>query len=51
MAAALIVVDLQEGLFRPSPSPASSENVFARINELTSRARACRPRSGDFRPA
>ncbi|MDB5780719.1 cysteine hydrolase family protein [Caballeronia mineralivorans] len=42
MAAALIVVDVQEGLFRPTPSPASSESVFARINELTSRARAAR---------
>jgi nicotinamidase-related amidase len=42
MAAALIVVDVQEGLFRPTPSPASSESVFTRINELTSRARAAR---------
>ena len=40
MVAALIVVDVQEGLFGPSPSPALSEDVFARINELTSRARA-----------
>ena len=40
MVAALIVVDVQEGLFRPSPSPALSGDVLARINELTSRARA-----------
>jgi nicotinamidase-related amidase len=40
MVAALIVVDVQEGLFRPVPQPASSEVVFARINALTSRARA-----------
>jgi len=40
MVAALIVVDVQEGLFRPFPSPALSGDVFTRINELTSRARA-----------
>jgi nicotinamidase-related amidase len=40
MVAALIVIDVQEGLFRLSPSPALSGDVFARINELTSRARA-----------
>lgn len=40
MVAALIVIDVQEGLFRPTPSLAMSGDVFSRVNELTSRARA-----------
>ena len=40
MVAALLVVDVQEGLFGPTPSPALSGDIFSRINELTSRSRA-----------
>jgi len=36
---ALIVIDVQHGLFTPLPRPASSLEVIRRINELTQRAR------------
>ncbi|OLU13649.1 cysteine hydrolase [Pseudomonas sp. PA1(2017)] len=36
---ALIVIDVQEGLFGPEPKPAFSSDVIARINKLTQRAR------------
>ncbi|MFK8328712.1 cysteine hydrolase family protein [Pseudomonas sp. BJa5] len=36
---ALIVIDVQHGLFRSSPAPASAESVIHRINGLTRRAR------------
>lgn len=36
---ALIVIDVQEGLFGPEPKPAFSSDVIARINTLTQRAR------------
>ncbi|MFK0088670.1 cysteine hydrolase family protein [Pseudomonas sp. NPDC090755] len=36
---ALIVIDVQHGLFRSSPAPACAENVIGRINALSKRAR------------
>ncbi|OLU27008.1 cysteine hydrolase [Pseudomonas sp. PA27(2017)] len=36
---ALIVIDVQEGLFGPEPKPAFSSDIIARINKLTQRAR------------
>ncbi|WP_371318673.1 cysteine hydrolase family protein [Pseudomonas sp. sia0905] len=36
---ALIVIDVQEGLFGPEPKPAFSSDIIARINTLTQRAR------------
>lgn len=40
MVSALIVIDVQEGLFQSSPPPAFAEQIIFRINALTSRARA-----------
>lgn len=37
---ALVVIDVQQGLFKPLPCPASAPNIVARINELTQRARS-----------
>ncbi|PUA18751.1 cysteine hydrolase family protein [Glaciimonas sp. PCH181] len=39
MASALLVIDVQEGLFRPEPRPALADAIVMRINDLTSRAR------------
>jgi nicotinamidase-related amidase len=36
---ALIVIDVQQGLFGPEPKPAFSSQVIARINTLAQRAR------------
>ena len=36
---ALIVIDVQKGLFAPEPKPAFSSEVIARINALTQKAR------------
>ncbi len=36
---ALIVIDIQQGLFGPEPKPAFSSDIIARINTLTQRAR------------
>ncbi len=44
MPAALLVIDVQEALFRTEPRPASADDVVARINHLIARAReAVRP--------
>ncbi|HEY5971584.1 MAG TPA: cysteine hydrolase family protein [Pseudoxanthomonas sp.] len=40
MNLALIVIDVQCGLFDPSPRPADADAVIDRINDLTARARA-----------
>ena len=40
MNLALIVIDVQRGLFDPSPRPADADAVIDRINELAQRARA-----------
>lgn len=40
MAAALIVIDVQQGFFRPAPAPALADRLFTHINELAARARA-----------
>lgn len=37
---ALLVIDVQQGLFAPEPQPANAADVIARINQLTERARA-----------
>jgi len=39
MKSAVIVIDVQRGLFEPLPWPADAEAVIARINNLTLRAR------------
>ncbi|KAF0234387.1 MAG: hypothetical protein FD177_768 [Desulfovibrionaceae bacterium] len=39
MGSALVVIDVQEGPFQSSPQPAFAEQIFSRINALTSRAR------------
>lgn len=36
---ALIVIDVQRGLFDPEPRPADADTVIAKINDLTSKAR------------
>ncbi|WNW10403.1 cysteine hydrolase family protein [Pseudomonas sp. DTU_2021_1001937_2_SI_NGA_ILE_001] len=36
---ALIVIDVQQGLFEPEPQPANAAQVIARINTLTAKAR------------
>lgn len=36
---ALLVIDVQQGLFGPEPTPARSAEVIARINDLSARAR------------
>ncbi|MGO4261414.1 isochorismatase family protein [Lysobacter sp. TAB13] len=40
MASALVVIDVQRGLFDTRPPPAEAEAVIARINALAERARA-----------
>jgi nicotinamidase-related amidase len=40
MSLALIVIDVQRGLFDPEPRPAEADEVIARINALAARARA-----------
>ncbi|HTD03918.1 cysteine hydrolase family protein [Undibacterium sp.] len=40
MKSALIVIDVQRGLFDAEPRPAEADAVVARINGLTARARA-----------
>jgi nicotinamidase-related amidase len=40
MSAALLVIDVQHGLFDPEPRPFEADAVIARINALTARARA-----------
>ncbi|WP_427184032.1 cysteine hydrolase family protein [Bordetella bronchialis] len=39
MASALLIIDVQQGLFAPSPRPADAAAVIARINALAARAR------------
>jgi nicotinamidase-related amidase len=39
MSCALLVIDVQEGLFRPAPRPALADALIAKINALASRAR------------
>ncbi|MBO1114363.1 isochorismatase family protein [Bordetella petrii] len=39
MSCALLVVDVQEALFRPQPRPADADATVARINALAARAR------------
>ncbi|MCD0504911.1 cysteine hydrolase family protein [Bordetella petrii] len=39
MACAVLVIDVQEALFRPPPRPAEADAVVARINTLAARAR------------
>ncbi|AKQ57660.1 isochorismatase [Bordetella hinzii] len=43
MPAALLIIDVQEGLFRTDAPPADAPRVIARINALAARARAARP--------
>ena len=40
MSSALLVIDVQRGLFDPEPRPFDADAVIARINALTARARA-----------
>ena len=40
MPSALVIIDLQRGLFDASPRPADADAVIARINRLADRARA-----------
>jgi nicotinamidase-related amidase len=40
MSTALLVIDVQRGLFDPEPRPFEADAVVARINALTARARA-----------
>ena len=40
MSTALLVIDVQRGLFDPEPRPFEADAVVARINGLTARARA-----------
>lgn len=40
MASALLVIDVQRGLFETQPPPAEADAVIARINALAERARA-----------
>jgi nicotinamidase-related amidase len=40
MPGALIIVDLQTGLFQPAPPPAGAHEMIGRINMLAARARA-----------
>ncbi|MFZ6648225.1 cysteine hydrolase family protein [Undibacterium sp. TJN25] len=40
MKSALIVIDVQRGLFDAEPRPADADAVISRINSLTARARA-----------
>ncbi|GAB7128739.1 cysteine hydrolase family protein [Silvimonas sp. JCM 19000] len=42
MQSAVLVIDVQQGLFNPLPRPWQADDVVARINTLTSRARAAR---------
>lgn len=37
---ALLIIDVQEGLFSPEPNPADADAVIARINLLADRARS-----------
>ncbi len=39
MSFALLVIDVQEGLFSPQPMPGDADAVIARINSLAGRAR------------
>src|SRR5688572_28334145 len=39
MKQALLVIDVQRGLFDASPRPFDADNVIGRINSLTARAR------------
>ncbi|MGO4329759.1 cysteine hydrolase family protein [Cupriavidus sp. 2TAF22] len=39
MSSALLVIDVQEGLFGPAPQPASADAVIGNINALIARAR------------
>lgn len=39
MHTALLVIDVQEGLFNPTPRPDAADGVIQRINELAHRAR------------
>jgi nicotinamidase-related amidase len=52
MASALVVIDVQRGLFDTRPPPAEAEAVIARINALAERARAATPvpTAADRRP-
>lgn len=40
MTKALIIIDVQVGLFEPKPSPYKSDEVISNINKLTNKARA-----------
>jgi nicotinamidase-related amidase len=40
MKSALLIIDVQEGLFSPEPGPADAAIIIERINRLASRARA-----------
>jgi nicotinamidase-related amidase len=40
MKTALLVIDVQCGLFEPKPRPFEADEVIGRINQLTARARA-----------
>lgn len=58
MNLALVVIDVQRGLFEPQPAPADAEAVVARINALAAKARAAaapvifvqHERDGDLAP-
>jgi nicotinamidase-related amidase len=58
MSLALIVIDVQRGLFDPEPRPAEADAVIDRINALAARARAAdapvifvqHERPGDLEP-
>jgi nicotinamidase-related amidase len=39
MATAVLVIDVQQGLFETTPPPAQADNTIERINALTTRAR------------
>ena len=40
MTKALLIIDVQVGLFEPKPSPYKSDEVISNINKLTDKARA-----------
>lgn len=39
MTKALLIIDVQVGLFEPTPSPYKSDEVISNINKLTDKAR------------
>lgn len=58
MNLALVVIDVQRGLFEPQPSPADADGVIGRINALSAKARDAgmpvifvqHERAGDLEP-